>query len=515
MTGAENLVQALLDAGIEVCFTNPGTSEMHFLTAINTIKKMRPILTLFEGVATGAADGYARMADKPACTLLHLGPGLGNGLANLHNARKARSPMVNIVGDHATYHKSNETPLNSPVESIARPLSHWVRTSYHPDVIAWDGAEAAAEAKKAPGHIATLILPADVSWSQSKSQPPKMPLVTRTPRVAPEKIRDIAAILSSGEPAFFLMSGKALREKGLQAAARIAAKVKAQLYCDTFISRLERGAGAPKINRLPYFAEQSSKRFEGIKHLILVESTRPESFFAYPNKPARLIPEDCQLHTLAFPEEDSIQALCDLAEAMGVSQGDYPRYEPHRPELPAGELNPMSVAATIGALLPENAIVCDESGTSGGGLMKLTGGAPKHDWLNMTGGSIGQALPLSVGAAVACPERKVICLSGDGGAMYTIQSLWTQARENLDVVTVIFANRSYAILTQELKRVGVEKDIEFISPLFQLDHPKLDFCRLAEGMGVKAFRAATAEAFNEHFAHGVKSKGPVLIEVVL
>jgi acetolactate synthase-1/2/3 large subunit len=488
---------------------------MHFLTAINTLKKMRPILTLFEGVATGAADGYARMADKPACTLLHLGPGLGNGLANLHNARKARSPMVNIVGDHATYHKSNETPLNSPVESIARPLSHWVRTSYHPDVIAWDGAEAAAEAKKAPGRIATLILPADVSWSPSQSKPPKMPLVQRTSRVAPERIQDIAAILSSGERVFFLMSGRALREKGLQAAARIAAKVKAELYCDTFISRLERGAGAPKINRLPYFAEQSSKRFEGIKHLILVESTRPESFFAYPNKPTRLIPEGCQLHTLAFPEEDSIQALCDLAEEMGVSQGDYPRYEPLRPELPAGELSPMSVAATLGALLPENAIVCDESGTSGGGLMKLTGGAPKHDWLNMTGGSIGQALPLSVGAAVACPDRKVVCLSGDGGAMYTLQALWTQARENLDVVNVIFSNRSYAILTQELQRVGVTEGIEFISPLFQLDHPDLNFCWLAEGMGVKAFRATTADEFNAHFAYGVNHKGPILIEVIL
>ncbi|MCG2752843.1 MAG: thiamine pyrophosphate-dependent enzyme, partial [Desulfobacteraceae bacterium] len=248
---------------------------------------------------------------------------------------------------------------------------------------------------------------------------------------------------------------------------------------------------------------------------ILVESSRPESFFAYPNKPTRLIPGDCQVHILATPEEDSIQALYDLAEKMGVSHGDYPTYAPFRPELPTGELNPMSVAATIGALMPENAIVCDESGTSGGGLMKLTGGAPKHDWLNMTGGSIGQALPLSVGAAVACPDRKVICLSGDGGAMYTIQSLWTQARENLDVVNVIFANRSYAILTQELKRVGVENGIEFINPLFQLDHPKLDFCQLAKGMGVKAFRATTADEFNVHFENGVNTKGPILIEVVL
>jgi acetolactate synthase-1/2/3 large subunit len=515
MTGAENLVQALLDAGIEVCFTNPGTSEMHFLAAINTIKKMRPILTLFEGVATGAADGYARMADKPACTLLHLGPGLGNGLANLHNAGKARSPMVNIVGDHATFHKSNETPLNSDVEGIARPISHWGRTSYHPDVIAWDGAEAVAEAMKAPGRIATLILPADVSWGESKSQPPKIPLIHRTPRVPQETIREIASVLSSGEPAFILMSGKALREKGLQAAARISTATKALLYCDTFVSRLQRGAGEAKINRLPYFAEQSSKRFEGIKHLILVESVRPESFFAYPNKPTRLIPKDCQLHTLAGTEEDSIQALCDLADELGLSNQGYPQYDPYRPELPTGQLNPLSAAATIGALMPENAIVCDESGTSGGGLMKLTRGAPKHDWLNLTGGSIGLGLPLAVGAAVACPDRKVICLSGDGGAMYTIQSLWTQAREKLDVVNVIFSNRSYAILELEAQRVGIDAARNFIGPLFQLDNPKLDFCGLAGSMGVKSYRASSAQEFNDHFANAVNTKGPILIEVVL
>ncbi len=515
MTGAENLVQALLNAGIEICFTNPGTSEMHFLAAINSIKKMRPILTLFEGVATGAADGYARMADKPACTLLHLGPGLGNGLANLHNAGKARSPMVNIVGDHATYHKSNETPLNSDVVGIARPVSHWVRTCYHPDVIAWDGAEAAMEAMKAPGRIATLILPADVSWSESVSQPPPIPLIHRTPRVPQETIREIASVLSSDEPALILMNGKALREKGLQAAARVSSATNTRLFCDTFVSRLERGAGVAKINRLPYFAEQSSRRFEGIKHLILVETVRPESFFAYPNKPTRLIPKDCQLHILARPEEDGLQALCDLVDEMDLSNLGYPQYDPERPELPTGPLNPMSASATIGALMPENAIICDESGTSGGGLMKLTRGAPKHDWLNLTGGSIGGGLPLAVGAAVACPDRKVICLSGDGGAMYTIQSLWTQAREKLDVVNVIFSNRSYAILELEMQRVGIVGARDFIAPLFQLDNPKLDFCALAGSMGVKSFRASTAEEFNDHFENGVNTKGPVLIEAVL
>ena len=516
MTGAERLVQVLLDNGVEVCFTNPGTSEMHFLTAIDKIQKMRPVLTLFEGVATGAADGYARMADKPACTLLHLAPGLGNGLANLHNARKARSAVVNIIGDHATYHKSNETPLKSDVENTARPISDWVRTSLHPDVIAWDGAEAVAAAARTPGHIASLILPADVSWSQSPAAPPNIMEKAVPPRVAPVTIGRIANILTSGQPAMILMNGMALREKGLKAAAQVAVAAKAQLYCDTFINRLERGAGVAKINRLPYFAEDAATRFNGIKNLILVGTGRPDSFFAYPDKPKRLIPEDCRIHLLASPEEDCIQALCDLAAEMGVAgSSSYPVYEPQRPELPSGGLNALSIAATIGALMPENAVVCDESGTSGAGLMKLTAGAPRHDWLNLTGGSIGQALPLSVGAAVACPDRKVICLSGDGGAMYTIQALWTQARENLDVVNVIFSNRSYAILEIELQRVGINPADHFIGPLFQLNNPELDFCAMARGMGVPATKATTAEEFNEQFAAGVKNKGPVLIEVVL
>ncbi|NQU66254.1 MAG: acetolactate synthase large subunit [SAR324 cluster bacterium] len=515
MTGAENLVAILLKAGVDVCFTNPGTSEMHFLAALGQEKKMRSVLALFEGVATGAADGYARMADKPACTLLHLGPGLGNGLANLHNARKARSPIVNIIGDHATHHKSNDTPLNSDIQALARPASDWVRTSYHPDVIAWDGLEAVMAAKQAPGNIATLILPADVSWGESTGSPLEINTVPDIPRVSPDRIKRIAAVLALKEPTVILMRGKALREKGLMAANQIAISANATLLHDTFIARLERGAGRTRINRLPYFAEDASKRFAGIKNLILVESGRPDSFFAYPDKPTRLVPADCKLHVLAAPEEDSIQALCDLAGEMGADTVKPPVYEAFRPKLASGALDQMTIAAAVGAFLPENAIVCDESGTSGIGMLKLTGGAPAHDWLYLTGGSIGQGLPLATGAAVACPERKVVCLSGDGGAMYTIQSLWTQARENLDITTVIFSNRSYGILNIELFRVGFDKPDPAISELFSLTKPDLNFCDLAKGMGVAAHRVTTAAEFNEQFERAVNTKGPVLIEAIL
>jgi len=515
MTGAENLVSILLKAGVDVCFTNPGTSEMHFLAALGQEKKMRSILTLFEGVATGAADGYARMADKPACTLLHLGPGLGNGLANIHNARKAHSPMVNIIGDHATHHKSNDTPLNSDVQSLSRAVSDWVRTSYHPDVIAWDGLEAVLAAKQAPGNIATLILPADVSWGESAGRPLEIATPPDTPPVSPDRIKKIAAVLSKKEPTVILMSGKALREKGLEAANQIAISANATLLHDTFVSRLERGAGRTHINRLPYFAEDASQRFAGVKNLILVESGRPDSFFAYPEKPTRLVPPGCKLHVLATPEEDSLQALCDLAEEMGADSITPPVYEPQCPELQTGALDQLTAAATIGAFLPKNAIVSDESGTSGLGLLKLTQGAPIHDWLYLTGGSIGQSLPVATGAAVACPNRKVVCLSGDGGAMYTIQSLWTQARENLDVTTVIFANRSYGILNIELFRVGIDQPDPAVSELFSLTKPNLSFCDLAKGMGVTAHQATTASEFNDQFEKAVNTKGPALIEVVL
>lgn len=515
MTGAENLVAILLKAGVEVCFTNPGTSEMHFIAALGQEKKMRSVLALFEGVATGAADGYARMADKPACTLLHLGPGLGNGLANLHNARKACSPIVNIIGDHATHHKSNDTPLNSDIQALAVPASDWVRTSYHPDIIAWDGLEAVLAARRTPGNIATLILPADVSWGESIGGPLEIATIPDVPRVSPDRVKKIAAVLARKEPTVILMRGKALREKGLAAANQIALAANATLLHDTFISRLERGAGRTKITRLPYFAEDASKFFTGIKNLILVESGRPDSFFAYPNKPARLVPADCQLHVLVTPEEDSIQALCDLAVEMGADTITPPVYEPFRPEPGSGALDQLSVAAAIGAFQPENAVICDESGTSGIGLLKLTQGAPAHDWLYLTGGSIGQALPVATGAAVACPDRKIVCLSGDGGAMYTIQSLWTQAREKLDVTTVVFSNRSYGILNIELFRVGFENPDPAISELFSLTKPDLNFCDLAKGMGVNAHRVTTASEFNQQFEKAVNTKGPVLIEVIL
>lgn len=515
MTGAESLVSSLVNAGVNICFTNPGTSEMHFVAALDKVHGMRAVLGLFEGVVTGAADGYGRMKGKPAATLLHLGPGLGNGLANLHNAKKAGSPIVNIVGEHATYHRKYNAPLQSDIESIAAPVSGWIKICDDPKQIAKHGIQAVHAANTAPGQIATLILPADISWSNNAGAPEKPGSLPEIPLVSLKRITDIATVLQKGDPSAILMDGAALSEEGLALGNRISNHTGATLYCDTFSRRLARGAGRAKISRLPYFGETVIDKLKDIKHFILVGARPPVSFFAYPDKPSWLIPDDCIIHTLAEPSQNSIQALKDLAAQLKAPQSSLIVYEEDRPDLPTGKLDITTAAQAVGALMPENAIISDESNTSGLMFLPMTKGAPKHDWLFLTGGAIGQGLPLSVGASIACPDRKVICLEADGSAMYTIQALWTMARENLDITILIFSNRSYAILQVEFARVGVKELGANARRVMSLDHPDIDFVKLAQGMGVKAARSTTADEFVDQFTEAMSAKGPRLIELIL
>ncbi len=513
MNGAESLLETLVDGGVEVCFTNPGTSEMHFVAALDRFPGMRSILTLFEGVASGAADGYGRMAEKPAATLLHTGPGLANGLANFHNARKARTPIVSIVGDHATRHRQYDAPLSADVEAFARPVSGWVRSAANARSVASDGAAALAAALEPPGRIATLILPADCAWNVADG-PAAPPAPPERETTAPETIDEVAAALRSREPAVILMTGQALLERGLETASRIAGATGARLMSQTFNARVQRGAGRAPIEPLPYFAESAVAALEGARHLILVGAQAPVSFFAYPDKPSWLTPEGCAIHTLAKPGEDADAALAAVADELGATSHPPTLQEPLREALPTGALTPEAVHRSIAALLPQHAIVSDEAITGGFGMLHLTRGAAPHDWLQLMGGAIGQGLPLATGAAVACPDRKVICLEGDGSAMYTIQALWTQAREGLDVTSVIFANRSYAILEVELARVGARPGPQARSNYF-IGEPDLDFVQLARGLGVSAARVSSAEEFNERFAAAMHAPGPHLIEVPL
>jgi acetolactate synthase I/II/III large subunit len=514
MNGAESLVHTLVNCGVEVCFANPGTSEMHFVAALDRAQGMRAILALFEGVVTGAADGYGRMAGKPAATLLHLGPGLANGLANLHNARRAATPIVNIVGDHATYHAQYDAPLTSDVAGFARPVSGWLHSSSNARDVASDGARAVQAAMQPPGQIATLILPANTAWDEAEGAATPLPNIGVVPADSAEVDR-VAQALRSGKKCAILMRGAALQARGLNAAGRIAAKSGARLMCDTFAPRLARGAGIVAVERIPYFAEQIVDFLKDLEHLVLIGAKPPVSFFAYPGKPSWCTPEGCKIHTLAHAHEDGIGALEALAEAIGAPKEPAARAELKNPGLPSGNLDAYTAGQAIAHYLPENAIISDEAATSGLSAMMFTANAHPHDHLALTGGSIGQGLPLATGAAVACPDRKVVCLHGDGGAMYTLQSLWTQAREKLDVTTVIFANRSYAILKIELMRVGAENPGPKALSMFDLRNPELDWVQLARGMGVEATRASTAEEFASQFADAMKQRGPRLIEAVL
>ncbi len=515
MNGAQALLQTLADAGIEVCFTNPGTSEMHFVAALDSEPRMRAVLALFEGVATGAADGYARMAGKPAATLLHLGCGLGNGLANLHNARKGKVPIVNIVGDHATFHTQYDAQLQSDIETVARNVSPgFVRTSASTAQLSQDAVDAVQAARGLPGQVATLILPADVSWGEG-GRPCPMPTQRPAPAADDAAVQAIAQTIRAGGNAALLLGGQALREPGLLAAARIAAQAGVRLLAEVFPTRLTRGAGLPAVERIAYLAEMAGVQLADIKHLILVDAKAPVSFFAYPGKASDLVPEGCTVHTLAAPEQDALASLEKLAAALGATQAQPRLQAPGRPDRPRGALTAPKVCKAVGHLLPEGAILIDEAITSGLMLGAMTAGCPRHDLITLTGGAIGQGLPNAVGAAIACPDRPVIALIGDGTAMYTLQALWSMARERLHVVSIVFNNANYSVLNVELERVGAGEGGVKARAQLDLGGPQLNFAQLAQGMGVHAVRASTAEDFTTALEYALATPGPHLIEALV
>jgi acetolactate synthase-1/2/3 large subunit len=514
VNGAESLARTLVASGVNVCFTNPGTSEMHFVAALDRVESMRCVLALFEGVVTGAADGYARMTGLPASTLLHLAPGLGNGLANLHNASRARSPIVNVIGDHATYHKQYDAPLNADIEGIAKAYSKWLRTSKSAADVARDGAEAVAAARTAPGRIATLILPADTAWNEGSGVAPAQSVPPPAP-VASAAVDRAAALLKSGGKGAILLAGAALLRDGLARAGRIAAATGVELLAPYSIGRIERGAGLVPVDRVPYPIDQAVERLKHLDYLILVGAPAPVSFFAYPSKPSVVTPKDCVIDTLARPEEDILGALDALADAVGARSAAPAVQKLERTAAATGPVTLPGIGAVIASLLTEGTIVIDESITSGRSLLPMTRACPPHDWLPNPGGSIGFAMPVAVGAAVACPDRKVLCLESDGSGMYTLQALWTMAREKLKVTTVLFANRTYNILKGELANVGAGNPGRRALDMLEIGRPDLDWVGMARGMGVPAERADTLDDLHRYVAAGLASGGPSLVELVL
>src|SRR6516162_3802172 len=513
MNGAESLVRTLVAGGVNVCFTNPGTSEMHFVAALDRVDGMRCVLGLFEGVVTGAADGYFRMKGTPASTLLHLGPGLANGLANLHNAKKAHSGIVNIVGQHATYHIALNAPLTSDIEGLARPMSEWVRTSPNAKSVSADGMAAIAAASASPPVIATLILPADTAWNEADGIA-KAPAPKQQPGFSNEAVEKAAKVLhSGGDTNLLLVTGGALTEKGLALAQQIAGKTGCKVMGQTYHPRMARGRGRFSIDRIPYVIESALPLLKDFKHIVLVEANDPIAFFAYPNKPSHLKPEGCEVHRMTAWGENSVAALEALADALGAKPSDVTPQKLAELVKPTGALNLTSIAQAIACAIPENAIMVDESLTTGRGFFPPTAASAPHDWLQNMGGSIGFSTPVATGAAVACPDRKVICMVGDGSAMYTIQSLWTQAREGLDVVTIVFANKIYQILRGEFDGVGAGEPGKRALDMLKIDRPTIDFVALARGMGVEARAVTSADELNKALAEAIAEPGPRLIEV--
>jgi acetolactate synthase I/II/III large subunit len=514
MIGAECLLQTLLANDIDLCLMNPGTSEMQFVSALDRVPRMRGVLGLFEGVCSGAADGYARMAGKPAATLLHLGPGLANALANLHNARKARSPVVNIVGEHSTQHLGYDAPLTADIEAFARPVSAWVRTVERAGAMGEAASAAVAAALEPPGRVATLIVPADYSWSEAGDPGCPAPSPRRSLPDS-QRVQNAAHALRSGGATALLLGGSTLQERGLRAADRIRAATGVRVFGDRNTARMTRGLGVPTFERIPYFPEQAQQLLAGVERLVLVEAKPPVSFFGYPRVRSLLAPPGCVFEALAAEHEDGVGALEWLTEELGApATGATP--DLLRGTLPSGEpLTPAAIAKTVAALAPEGCIFSDESVSASGEMWPHLACAAWHDHLPVTGGSIGQGLPVAVGAALACPDRKVVALEADGSAMYTFQSLWTMARERLDVTIVILANRRYRILDIEMRRTGAGAVGPRADEMIDLTMPAPDWIRLANGLGVESTRAGTADDFIREFASAMRERGPRLIEASL
>jgi acetolactate synthase I/II/III large subunit len=515
MNGAESLIETLVAGGVRVCFTNPGTSEMHLVAALDRCPEMRSILTLFEGVATGAADGYARMKGKPACTLLHLGPGLANGLANLHNARRARVPIINLIGQHATFHLPLDTPLTSDIEGIARPFSNWLKTADRVLEIGRDTSSAVIASLTPPGQIATLIVPADVAWGEGGTvgQTPEAPK-----SIAPSRdtIEIAARKLKDSKAGALLLAGRALYGSGLVAAGRIARATGVRLFAPYPFTRLERGVGTPPVERIPYVKEQAVGLLNDVRLLVLVGSDQPMAYFASPGQKSAFTHPECEIFTLSKPEEDSSGALESLTSLLGAHHLE-PLSEPAQSVrgAPSGTITLEGIALVIAALLPENAIVVDESMTSGRGILRAARGAAPHDVLANTGGSIGIALPMAVGAAVACPDRRVLCLSADGSGMYTLQALWTMARSGLNITTVVFANRVYSVLKREFSALGIGNPGPRALDLLEIGRPDLDWVSVGRGMGVPSRRVTSLEDFAAALKEGFRADGPSLVEIPL
>ena len=514
MIGAEILIQTAVKAGIEVCFTNPGTTEMPLVCAFDSIPGIRPYLGLFEGCCTGAADGYGRMAGKPAMTLLHLGPGLGNGIANLHNAAKGGTPVLNVIGEHATWHRAVNAPLTMDIEALADPVSGWQRTCKTTASISQDTADAIAAASA--GQVVSLIVPSDVQWSECADvtiHKPEIPSVS----IDKDAIHQAAEMLHTKQKSALILGGRALRKQGLMAAARIKEVTGCDLLSERAPARIERGVGIPATEAIPYFPRQALELLTGYQVVVLAGTAEPVTFFGWQGYPSRLLNDTQQICRMTVDDKNLPQALTDLADALdapgmvGASDSGFSKIE--RPDIPRGTLTAVNAGVILAALQPENAIIVNESVTSGAAYLPLAVSAPPHTMMALPGGAIGYGMPCAVGAAIACPQRPVINFQADGSAMYTLQALWMQARDSLNVTTLICANRSYNILKIEFARADVTTPGPYARALTDLGNPAFDWVQISKGMGVPAVSVDRCGDLAKELKKALQEPGPHLIEM--
>lgn len=516
MTGAEMILKTAAEAGVEICFANPGTTELALVAAFDTVKNIRPILGLFEGVCTGAADGYARIKQKPAMTVLHLGPGLANGIANLHNARRARSPVLNIIGEHATWIRPYDPPLNMDIASLARTVSGFVKENISADQLSSDTAEAIAASLY--GRISTLIVPADYQSEVCKTEE-----IARAPfsfhAVDMEMIPHAVSMIQEAKKPALILGDRALRKEGLAAAAQIKAKTGCDLLMITFPAYFEAGAGLPVLNRIPYFPGQAQKFLARYDAFVQVGATEPAAFFGYADGVTSLLPEKAPRVRIDTEKQDAGLVLEALASMLGPAAG---KNEMHPvlaqyalPARPAGPLNAQKMCQAIAVLQPEQCIVVEEGVSSGAFYYAYSPYLKPYSHTTLTGGAIGMGMPLALGASLAAPDRQVINIQADGSAMYTLQALWSQAHEKAKVITVICSNHKYFTIELECLRAGYKTLGKEAKSLMSLTQPALDWVSLSRGMGVPAASVATAEAFITEFQKALKESGPYLIEAIL
>ena len=515
MNGAELLIKTAIGAGVKVCFANPGTTELPIVTALDRVPGIRAYLGLFEGVCTGAADGYGRMLDKPAMVLLHLGPGFANGIANLHNARRAKSPVLNVVGEHATWHRDADPPLAMDIERLARTVSGWWRTSKSAKGIPGDMTDAVTATRL--GQVATLIVPHDYQVAECDGYKVKE-LGSPFDPLEPNSIEATASRLRASHKVALMLGGRALREHALKTAGRIQRRIGCDLLAPTLPGYMDRGPGLPIVERIPYFPERAADMVSSYEVVVFAGAAEPVTFFGYPGVRSRILADEQERIVLCTDRQNVVEALELLADALDAPSDlsvDGHLTKPKRPGIPEGDLTAEKACLTVAALQPENSIIVDEAVTTGLSYLLLPAALPAHAVMNVSGGSIGLGIPCATGAAVACPDRPVIDLQADGSALYTVQALWTQAREALNVTTLICSNRSYRILQMELSRSGIEPQGPNTRVLTELTNPPIDWVGVAQGFGVPGVTVSTAEDLGRELGRALSEPGPHLIEMLL